>query len=152
MLWHHQDVLQVKLQLETLSGANMKSRENSNRILIVEDQIADLIINYESVKHLWPDSTIDQADTMELAYSYLRGHQYDLILLDLNLDHSHGPATVKEIRKIERHAPIVVVTNMINDMTVRACLEAGANHVASKDYVLDEVFREILTENIKTTS
>ncbi|MFK7839385.1 MAG: response regulator [Bdellovibrionales bacterium] len=81
-------------------------------ILLVEDCAADTVLTKCRVRDLWPDSKVVPVRSLEDAYKTYAEHNFNLVLLDLNLPDSHGAETVKEIRNFNQKVPIVVLTGL----------------------------------------
>lgn len=121
----------------------------SKNILIVENDEADLILLKHGVLNTWPDASISHAPSMWKAYEALRKNSFNLILLDLNLEDTLGSCSVEELRRLDQHSSVVVLSNSISNKIVKNCLKAGANHVAPKSYIGGEMFPDILEQYTK---
>lgn len=118
-------------------------------ILLVEDDAPDAVLTKNSVWDVWPDATIIPVTSINEAYKTYKQHDFNLVLLDLNLPDGYGPATVKEMRAFNKKVPIVVLTGMGTDTTVNEALRLGANHVALKSQLMDDDFKNILQQHVK---
>jgi len=121
---------------------------NDYTILLVEDEAPDLILAKNRVKNIWPNAKVVPVRSIGEAYETYAKHEFDLVLLDLNLPDAHGPATVREMRNFNKKVPIVVLTGMGTNMTVCEALKLGANHVALKSQMLDDDFKNILEQHV----
>ncbi|GEM_PF-2840455 len=65
--------------------------------------------------------------------------QIDLILLDLIMPGRDGLEIFKDLREIDPHTPIVLVTGYMMDKKVRELLAQGAKGFLSKPYKLQEI-------------
>jgi ActR/RegA family two-component response regulator len=121
---------------------------NKKNILIVEDSEPDKVLISQRVKQKWTDVTIIESSSISQAIELVKSEPIDMVLLDLNLNDSIGPNTVKEMRSLFKDLSIVVLTGLANDTIVNECLKLGANHVAVKSQLLDDDFFNILEENV----
>lgn len=102
------------------------------RVMIVDDEAADR----EWVRRLLTDEAttpffMDDADGLAAAVERLRNNAYDVLLLDLNLPESRGPATLDAIRRENDDLPIIVLTGLSDEDTALRALEQGA-----QDYLI----------------
>lgn len=123
--------------------------EKNYTILLVEDDAPDIVLTKSRVLSIWPHCKIIPVKSLGEAYQAYAQNDFDLVLLDLNLPDGHGPATVQEMRNIHKKVPIVVLTGMGNDLTVRQALRLGANHVSLKSQILDDDFKNILEQYVQ---
>lgn len=121
---------------------------NSVNILLVEDDEKDLIIACKNIKRIAPNANIVPVKSLRSAYMALRSHDFDLVLLDLNLSDTFGPNTVRELRQFDRNTPVIVITGMLTPITIDQVLKLGANDVLSKSQFGAEDFQHIFTQNL----
>lgn len=120
---------------------------HSRTILIVEDDAPDLALVRYCVLCLWPDAQVVPVKSMEEASKACERHRFDMVLLDLNLPDSRGVHSVKNIRRMDRHVPIIVMTGAISNDIVYDVLRVGANNVLPKDHIMRDNFTDILLQN-----
>jgi len=118
-------------------------------ILLVEDCAADTVLTKCRVRDVWPNSKVVPVQSLKEAYETYAEHDFNLVLLDLNLPDGHGAETVKEMRAFNEKVPIVVLTGLGRDLTVSEALKLCANHVSLKSQLLDDDFKNVLEEHIK---
>lgn len=83
-----------------------------------------------------PSHTITQATTFQEATALLGQEKYDLILLDLNLNDSHGyEETFVRINTLAYDTPIIVFTGMDDDQQAVLAVEDGAQDYLIKGQV-----------------
>lgn len=116
-------------------------------ILIVEDQTPDQVLLENQLKTLWPDCRIVPVKSLYEAYNACRKNNFDMVLLDLNLPDGFGPSSVKEIRRVDRNVPIVVITGAMSNITIYEALKNGANNIVSKKQMMENDFLDILKQN-----
>ncbi len=118
-------------------------------ILLVEDSEPDRVLMEQKVMTLWPKCTFVSVKSMGDAYMAFKSHNFNLVLLDLNLEDTLGPSSVKEIRKFNRAVPIIVITGMLNSVTASEALRMGANNVFAKSQMSEsDDFFNILEQNV----
>jgi len=89
-----------------------------NSILIVDDEPDILTVHSFQVKKIIPDVKILKCSNGDEAITAFKGAkvgEIGLTLLDFRMPGLNGFETVKEIRKIDPEAQIIVVTANIND-------------------------------------
>jgi DNA-binding NarL/FixJ family response regulator len=115
----------------------------SIRVLCVDDHrlvlqgIALIVGGYPDLE------VVGCATTGEEAVALFRIHRPDVTLLDLQLPRMSGLETIREIRKEDPAARIVVVTMFQGDEDIHAALQAGAATYLLKDTLSDELVRVI---------
>ncbi|MGH1455239.1 MAG: response regulator [Alphaproteobacteria bacterium] len=119
------------------------------KVLIIEDDDADLALIRKNVLDFWPDAIISHSASMSETYETLKTNNFHLILLDLNLEDSFGASSVEELRRFDRRSSVVVLTSMLTDQIVSNCLKFGANHVTPKEYIGSTMLTEILEQHVK---
>ena len=129
--------------------------EMNRRILLVEDEAADVELITGAIGKYHLTNAIDVARDGEQALNYLyRREEYErrpggdpiLILLDLKMPKVNGIEVLKEMKSDSRlrNIPVVVVTSSRENPDIRKCYELGVNA-----YVVKPVdFREF-TEAIR---
>ena len=116
------------------------------RILIVDDtHIMRLIVRDILVKSL----KIDKNDCIEVdngrtAISLYKEEKADMVFLDINLPDISGLEVVKELKKLDSEAKIVMCTSSGDKDDVRECVTAGAD-----DYLVKPVKPERVISAVK---
>jgi two-component system, sensor histidine kinase and response regulator len=109
-------------------------RSDAHRILVVDD----LRINREIVVYLLEQlgMVADTADDGEQALEMIGGHDYDMVLLDLNLPKLGGAQVVRAVREQEvgqgRRTPIVAMTASVVQGERERCLTIGFDDFLEK--------------------
>ena len=112
--------------------------EINNRILLVEDEAADVELITGAIEKYHLTNAIDVASDGEQALNYLyRRGEYArrpgddpiLILLDLKMPKVNGIEVLKEMKSDSRlrNIPVVVVTSSRENPDIRKCYELGVN-------------------------
>jgi signal transduction histidine kinase len=106
------------------------------RVLLVEDELSDALIVKRSLQREHSAGEcfdVQHAATLAEGIVHLRGAPVDVLLLDLRLPDSDGPATVAQLRESDRHVPIVVFTGTDDPEVAARVFEAGADEYLVKD-------------------
>ena len=113
------------------------------RILVIEDN-HDI---HEILTHLF-----EKEHQVYSAYSGIEGlavferERPDLVLLDIMLPGKNGDQVLREIRSIDTHVPVVMLTALGEKALVSQYLLNGANDYIVKPFNLDEVFARITVQ------
>ena len=122
--------------------------DQSLKVLLVEDNASQA----ELVEEILggpnePVYVIEHVTRIGAAESRLQAQHFDVVLLDLHLPDSEGPAGVERILKEAPATPILVLTNFEDEDLAAQCVRDGA-----QDYLLKrEVESRALTRAIKYT-
>ncbi len=113
------------------------------RILIVDDDKA--ILNL--MKRVLTDEAyaIDLASTGEEARTLALVHEYDGIILDLNLGDRHGFEILQELRRAGRRTPVMLYSGKGDSETIVRGLDAGAD-----DFIVKPVSNDELRARVRT--
>lgn len=120
----------------------------ASSVLLVEDSLADAVLIREKVKSWWPACPIVEARSIREAREQYTQHNFGLILLDLDLPDSSGAETVKEVRNISAHIPIVVITGFESRSLAQEVRALGANDVVLKSDLLQGGLIEALRRSM----
>ncbi len=66
-------------------------------------------------------------------------HQPGLVLLDINMPHMDGLATLAALRKLSATVPIIMLTSVSEEMVVEECIGQGASYFIRKDVPASEL-------------
>lgn len=88
-------------------------------------------------------TVVAEAGTGHEAIEKFRGHQPDVVLMDLRLPDMNGAEVTREIRKEFPDAKIVVLTTYDGDEDIYRALEAGAQGYALKETLSEELLQLI---------
>src|SRR6476659_3263943 len=113
------------------------------RILIVDDDRAILKL---MTRVLGDEAyAIDTAATGEEARTLALVHEYDGIILDLQLGDRHGFEILQELRRSGRRTPVLLYSGRADSESIVRGLDAGAD-----DYVVKPVSNEELKARVRT--
>ena len=111
------------------------------RILVVEDepQLNDLLVCQLQASHYSVDSCLDGSDALD----YLRGAEYDAIVLDIMLPGTDGITILKKMRARGDRTPVLLLTarDSIEDRV--AGLDTGADDYLVKPFSFDELLARL---------
>ena len=85
------------------------------------------------------------------ALASVQQHQYDLILMDVQMPKMDGMAATSAIRKINSKVPIVAMSAHALEREKKRCFEIGMNDYIAKPFKV-EALQEIMTKYIKLPS
>jgi DNA-binding response OmpR family regulator len=107
------------------------------KILLAEDDLslADVVSDWLVFQHHTVESV---GDGSEAAYK-LKVFQYDLVILDWELPHEHGPDICRRFRLDGGKAPVLMLTGRTSVVEKTAGLDAGADDYLTKPFHLDEL-------------
>ena len=111
------------------------------KVLLVEDDAIDKLL-IERILAECPHSVefaADSAGSLSAAAECLDNGGYDVILLDLMLPDSDGLDTVRKIKEINSHVPIVVLTGFDDDQTGLSAIKIGAMDYLVKGQLSDKI-------------
>jgi CheY-like chemotaxis protein len=115
------------------------------RILLVEDSVPNQLVALTMLRHHGHDVTV--ASDGQEAIGLFGSHEFDVVLMDVQMPLMDGFACTRAIRSAEaasgrvRHVPIIAMTAHALQGDRERCLEAGMD-----DYVSKPIRREQLLE------
>src|ERR1700734_3150715 len=118
--------------------AGMKSKEKTGRayplrILIAEDNPADLELTIRELKQSGLDVKIQAVSTREAFAEKLRTQSVDMVLSDYRMPGWTGMDAFSEIVKSGQDIPLILVTGTLGDLKAVECIQIGM-----ADYVLKQ--------------
>jgi nitrogen-specific signal transduction histidine kinase len=105
------------------------------RVLLVEDELTDALVVQRSLRHgnrSRERFALKHAATLAQGIEQLSRSPVDVLLVDLCLPDSEGPATVARLREQDRRVPLVVFTGDDDPRLVARAFEAGADEYLVK--------------------
>lgn len=108
------------------------------RVLIVDDDILIRALLVSLLKKLGVEIVGEAANGREaiVAYSNLNP---DLTLLDIQMPIKNGVDTLREIKRIDRHAEVVMLTANDDTAVAESCINSGARTYIKKGVGPDEL-------------
>ncbi|MBI3548625.1 MAG: response regulator [Elusimicrobia bacterium] len=108
------------------------------RILVVEDSPIARVMLIEMLS-LRGHETVAEAETMQDALAAFAKHRPDLVTLDLSLGQDSGLNVIKELKKIDRAAKILVISGNVQKGIRDKVLESGAAGIIVKPFSLADL-------------
>jgi CheY-like chemotaxis protein len=110
------------------------------RLLLVDDNAVNLLVARLMLKKCFPQASITDATSGELALKHLREESYDLVLMDMVMPDMDGIEVTRILRETfaapANQTPVLALTASANPVDHDRCLAAGMNDVVHKP--LDE--------------
>lgn len=105
-------------------------------ILVVEDIPADIILIKEYLSES-PSQVFDlfEAETLQAALELIEHHDFDAVLLDLNLPDSTGLDTMRKIVNSVPETPVVILSGVHDEDTAIQAVRYGAQDYLDKQYL-----------------
>jgi DNA-binding NarL/FixJ family response regulator len=113
------------------------------RILCVDDH-AIVREGLTLILERQPDmKVVGVAATAQEAVRVFQTHRPDITLMDLQLEHTSGVDAIRQIRRIDPEARIIVLTIFQGDEDVFRALQSGATTYLLKDTISDDLIRVV---------
>jgi two-component system cell cycle sensor histidine kinase/response regulator CckA len=103
------------------------------RVLLVENNPADVELCLRELKRDGFDVTADVVETMEDFRQRLASQPYDVILADYSLPGWNGMEALRELRARSADLPFILVTGALGEEAAVACIKSGASDCVLKD-------------------
>ena len=109
---------------------------DSYKLLAVDDDLVDLesikrsLRNEKSIKNKVFD--ISTVTSGEACLDFLDSNSCDLVLLDCNMPKLSGYDTCRAVKKIKPDLPVIILTGMTDDKSIKQAFEAGADDYTTK--------------------
>ncbi|SMG48201.1 response regulator [Arenibacter troitsensis] len=119
--------------------------QDSASILIVDDNRQVL----EQINHVLADVgyNISFIPKGQFLFQRLFNHQYDLVLLDVNLPGADGYELLRQMRSNPKYRtlPVIIISAEEEEETLSKCFDLGAN-----DYIRKPIHHEILKARVRS--
>lgn len=115
------------------AGAGATKAGRPLRLLMVEDEPADVELTLRALKQRQIDTSVDIAQTAEEFLERVRKNSYDVILADYRLPNWNGMDSVEVLRREGVDIPVIMVSGSLGEQTAVECIKQGA-----ADYVLKD--------------
>jgi len=114
------------------------------KILIAEDDTFLIKMYKINIGQAIPDAELEVAENGSIAIEKLDANQPDLLLLDLLMPSVDGFAVLEHIKEKGYDFPVVILTNLSQDIDKKKCTELGAeDYYVKSDMDLDELLVRI---------
>lgn len=128
-----------------------KNELGNLRVLLAEDnEINQFLIN--TILEGW-NFTVDTVENGLLALEHLSQHQYDVVLMDIQMPEMGGYETITRIRASDTSIssiPIIALTAHTPGETAK-CLSVGADAYLSKPFEPEDLYK-LLQLHVKRTT
>jgi len=121
---------------------------HSPQLLVVDDDEGLLLLMADSLKA--DGCTVSTARTAKAARAWLDTHTPELMILDLNLPDSKGPALVAALQPSNRPVPFIVVTGQGDERVAVEIMKQGALDYVMKDTALLDLLPTIVRRALGT--
>ncbi len=112
------------------------------RLLIVDDQKSNVRLLEHTLRRAGYSEVMATMDPAEVATLHLK-HDYDLILLDLQMPHVDGFEVLGQLQKIKEAHPVAILVISADSGQNAAALEAGADSFMGKPFRLPDVVERV---------
>jgi two-component system, cell cycle response regulator len=120
------------------------------RILLIEDNPGDARLIQEMLKE--PGNMVlafERADRLSTALERLSTAGIDLVLLDLSLPDSHGPATYHKVHEVAPDTPIVALTGLDDEAVALQLIRDGVQDYLIKGQVDSDLLQRAIRHAIE---
>ncbi len=116
------------METETAEKAQVLTDKVLVKVLLVEDDEIDKLMVERTLTKCsrFIEFATDSAGSLSEANESLNTMEYDVVLLDLMLPDSKGLETVRRIKEINLHIPIVVLTGLDDEQAALSAINDGA--------------------------
>lgn len=146
--------LKITLPLHTVENETSECRtSHTTKILLVEDSPANQMVATAMLNNIGYKN-IDIADHGEAALQLATQHEYDLVLMDIQMPGIDGLETTRKLRKMQGHwleTPIIAMTANVMPGEKSACIESGMNDFIGKP-VRKEHLEMVLNKHLELIS
>jgi len=108
---------------------------------VIRDAIKRIISDENDMK------VVAEASTTQEAFNLLAVTDVDLVILDINLSKMKGFFTLKKIKKMYNNMPILIISNLLQEIYASKSIKMGALGFVNKDNIVDELVNAIHTIN-----
>ncbi|MCP5160608.1 MAG: response regulator [Hahellaceae bacterium] len=102
------------------------------RVLIVDQDITSAELVGRFISKLAPKLQIKMASTSSDSFTFFNQYEFKLILIEQHLQDRNGLDLIKELREIDQHTPMLLLSSMIDQRLLQAAKESGASDVVAK--------------------
>jgi signal transduction histidine kinase len=123
---------------ETGSYESESDRKDSMlklRVLVVEDEPADVELALQTLRLADLHVTADVAQTPEEFSELVRKNSYDVVLADYKLPNWNGMESVAILRQEGLDVPVILVSGALGESTAVECIKQGAADYILKDHL-----------------
>jgi signal transduction histidine kinase/CheY-like chemotaxis protein/HPt (histidine-containing phosphotransfer) domain-containing protein len=121
-------------------------RTGKINILLVEDNLINQQLAFDTIKSWNPDIHIDTATNGKIALEMVIAGYYDIILMDIQMPVLDGNEATQQIRMLDNpksQTPIIAMTAHALKDEKKRCIQNGMNDYISKPFDPEELFEKI---------
>jgi CheY-like chemotaxis protein len=119
------------------------STENAGaKILIVDDQVSNVRLLEHTLGRAGYTEVMSTTDPRTVVALHLQ-HEYDLILLDLQMPEMDGFAVLAQLQKIRPLHPVAVLVISAGSRDLPAALQSGGDSFLAKPFRLPDVVERV---------
>ncbi len=125
------------------------------RILLVEDNEFNIMVAKDELTEIIEDVSIELADTGCKAYEKVKQGNYDVVLMDIEMEEMNGYEAATAIRNLDHHnskVPIIAITANAMPKEIQKCYDAGMDGHISKPFASQDLAKEIQKTLFKSSS
>jgi len=109
------------------------------RVLIVDDHPIMRLGVRQLIKGAWPDSEVEEAQTLEEGCRKFEAFQPKIVILDLGLPDSSGTEGVARMQQVAKTVPILVLSFNVESAFAARLLKMGVSGYLPKNRAGDEL-------------
>ncbi len=132
--------------LDTSNAEHQSFSGKGIKILLAEDNAFNQIVAQDTLENMFEGITVDVVENGQLAVDKVQEHNYNLVLMDLNMPVMGGLEATRAIRMIEgprKETLIMAMTASATQEAIQECMDAGMNDYISKPFVPEELEAKI---------
>lgn len=128
------------------SGTENRPDLSGKKILLVEDVEFNVMVAQRMLRN-W-NAEVDLAENGAIAVDKVKAHQYDLVLMDIQMPVMDGYTATSNIRKFNLDIPIIALTASVITTDIEAkAIQIGMNGCLSKPFNPNTLY-SIIADNI----
>jgi two-component system chemotaxis response regulator CheY len=117
-------------------NVSLGARKMSSKVLVADDSSTMRKIILRSLAAVGVPDAVEAADGDE-AIAAFKQDQFDLVLTDWNMPNKNGLELVREIRKLNKEVPVIMVTTEAEKSRVLEAIQAGVSDYLVKPFTAD---------------
>ena len=116
------------------------------KVLLVEDNEFNIMVAKDELTEIIDDVSIELADTGRKAVEMVKQGNYDVVLMDIEMEEMNGYEAARAIRNLEHSnskVPIIAITANAMPKEIQKCYDAGMDGYISKPFASQDLAKEI---------
>ncbi|MDP1557912.1 MAG: response regulator [Nitrosomonas sp.] len=120
------------------------------RVLLIEDNPTDALLVKDELLHVMTGQfAVTHVERLSEALEYVRQHDADVILLDLNLPDSNGFETFNRVHEAAASIPIALLSYRADEPLALQMIQAGAQDYLVKGRMAEGVLSRVIRYSIE---